>query len=120
MLRTLANLDPQPESVPINLLVPIKGTPLEGTARLDGIEFVRTIAVARLLMPKAFVRLSAGRESMSDEMQALCFFAGANSAFIGDKLLTAPNAEPSADQRLFARLGLSIMAPEGEAERAHG
>lgn len=120
MLMTLANLDPHPESVPINMLVPIQGTPLDGAPRLDALEFVRTIAVARLLMPDAFVRLSAGRESMSDEMQALCFFAGANSAFIGDKLLTAPNAEPSADARLFARLGLSIMPPAGAPERAHG
>jgi biotin synthase len=120
MLMTLANLEPHPESVPINMLVPIQGTPLDGTPRLDALEFVRTIAVARILMPNAFVRLSAGRESMSDEMQALCFFAGANSAFIGDKLLTAPNAEPSSDARLFARLGLSIMPPAGEPEQARG
>ena len=112
MLMTLSNLPHHPDSVPINMLVPVAGTPLEDAAKLDPLEFVRTIAVARILMPGAFVRLSAGRESMSDEMQALCFFAGANSAFLGDRLLTAPNTERDADMALFERLGIEIMPPE--------
>ncbi len=112
MLMTLSNLPHHPDSVPINMLVPVAGTPLEDAAKLDPLEFVRTIAVARILMPGAFVRLSAGRESMSDELQALCFFAGANSAFLGDRLLTAPNTERDADMRLFERLGIEIMPPE--------
>ena len=112
MLMTLANLPHHPDSVPINMLVPIAGTPLEDAGKLDPLEFVRTIAVARILMPGAFVRLSAGRESMSDELQALCFFAGANSAFLGDRLLTAPNTERDADMALFERLGIEIMPPE--------
>ncbi len=106
MLRTLANLPEHPESVPINLLIRIPGTPLETGEALDPIEFVRTIAVARILMPKSVVRLSAGREHMTDEMQALCFFAGANSIFYGEKLLTAGNPEKGADRALFERLGL--------------
>ena len=118
MLKTLANLDPQPESVPINMLVPIEGTPLGHVAPLDPIEFVRTIAVARLMLPKSFVRLSAGRESMTDEMQALCFLAGANSMFTGEKLLTAPNAGVDTDQRLFRRLGIEAMAPEAGSQAA--
>ncbi len=109
MLLTLASLEPQPESVPINLLVPIEGTPLGGTPRLDIFELVRTIAVARILMPRAYVRLSAGRESVSDEGQALCFYAGANSIFYGDKLLTTGNARPARDQALFDRLGIAVM-----------
>ncbi len=112
MLMTLSNLPHHPDSVPINMLVPVAGTPLEDAGKLDPLEFVRTIAVARILMPGAFVRLSAGRESMSDEMQALCFFAGANSAFLGDRLLTAPNTDRDADMRLFERLGIEIMPPE--------
>lgn len=112
MLMTLANLPHHPDSVPINMLVPVAGTPLEDAGKLDPLEFVRTIAVARILMPGAFVRLSAGRESMSDELQALCFFAGANSAFLGDRLLTAPNTELDADMELFERLGIGIMPPE--------
>ena len=112
MLMTLSNLPHHPDSVPINMLVPVAGTPLEDAAKLDPLEFVRTIAVARILMPGAFVRLSAGRESMSDELQALCFFAGANSAFLGDRLLTAPNTERDADMELFERLGIEIMPPE--------
>src|SRR3546814_15106720 len=87
MLRTLANLPKHPESVPINMLVQVEGTPFAGRAALDVLEFVRTIAVARILMPESFVRLSAGREAMTDEAQALCFFAGANSTFCGDTLL---------------------------------
>jgi biotin synthase len=109
MLLTLASLEPQPESVPINLLVPIEGTPLGGTPRLDIFELVRTVAVARILMPRAYVRLSAGRESVSDEGQALCFYAGANSIFYGDKLLTTGNARPARDLALFDRLGIAVM-----------
>jgi biotin synthase len=115
MLVTLANLEEHPESVPINMLIAIPGTPLENTPRIDPIDFVRTIAVARLMMPKSFVRLSAGRTDMSDEMQALCFFAGANSIFAGDTLLTASNPGEDADMRLFAKLGLKPMALEHHA-----
>ncbi len=110
MLRTLANLPEHPESVPINQLVQVEGTPLAGAEAVDPIEFVRTLAVARILMPASHVRLSAGRESMSDETQALCFLAGANSIFHGDKLLTTDNPEVDADRALFRRLGL---VPEG-------
>jgi len=106
LLQTLATLDPQPESVPINDLVPVPGTPLAGSEPLDPFEFVRTIAVARILMPRSHVRLSAGRASFSDELQALCFLAGANSIFYGEKLLTTGNPDTEADQRLFARLGI--------------
>lgn len=109
MLVTLANLEEHPESVPINMLIAIPGTPLENTEKIDPIEFVRTIALARLMMPKSFVRLSAGRTAMSDETQALCFFAGANSIFVGDTLLTAENPGVDADSRLFSKLGLSAM-----------
>ncbi len=109
LLQTLATLDPQPESVPINDLVPIAGTPMQGAAPLDPFEFVRAIAVARILLPRSHVRLSAGRSEFSDELQALCFFAGANSIFYGEKLLTTGNPDCEADQRLFARLGI---APE--------
>mgnify|MGYP003346916780 CR=1 FL=1 len=116
MLTTLATMTPHPESVPINMLVAIPGTPLEGRPNLEPIEFVRTIAVARILMPGAFVRLSAGREAMSDEMQALCFLAGANSAFLGDKLLTAPNPEFEHDHKLFAKLGIGFLPPEPAAK----
>lgn len=105
LLVELANLPEPPESVPINLLVKVPGTPLADVAALDPIEFVRTIAVARILMPTSHVRLSAGRESMTDEMQALCFFAGANSIFCGEKLLTTSNPGTK-DERLFAKLGL--------------
>ncbi len=110
MLVTLANLEEHPESVPINMLIAIPGTPLEHVEKLDAIDFVRTIAVARLMMPKSFVRLSAGRTEMSDETQALCFFAGANSIFVGDTLLTAGNPGEDADSGLFAKLGLEPMA----------
>src|SRR5262245_38539456 len=106
LLRTLATLDPQPESVPINDLVPVPGTPLANAGPLDAFEFVRCIAVARILMPRSHVRLSAGRSDFSDELQALCFLAGANSIFYGEKLLTTGNPDCEADQRLFARLGL--------------
>ncbi len=106
LLRTLANLPQQPESVPINELVPVAGTPLGETAKLDPFEFVRTIAVARILMPRSYVRLSAGRTEMSDEMQALCFFAGANSIFYGERLLTTGNPQNDRDRALFERLGV--------------
>lgn len=106
MLETLVNLEQHPESVPINMLVRVEGTPVADLDALDGIEFVRTIAVARVLMPESHVRLSAGREDMSDEMQALCFLAGANSIFMGEQLLTTPNPAVAKDQALFDRLGL--------------
>ena len=109
LLRTLANMPVHPESVPINNLVQVEGTPLHGTAPLDALEFVRAIAVARILMPHSMVRLSAGREHMSDETQALCFLAGANSVFLGDKLLTTPNPLPDRDTALFTRLGVEAM-----------
>ena len=113
LIAQLANLDPYPESVPINHLVQVEGTPLHerfgGNAALDPLEFVRTIAVARLTMPKAMVRLSAGRRELGDAVQALCFVAGANSIFYGDKLLTTGNPEAAADRALFAKLGLSGM-----------
>jgi biotin synthase len=110
LLQTLATLDPQPESVPINDLVPVPGTPLESAEPLDPFEFVRCIAVARILMPRSHVRLSAGRSDFSDELQALCFFAGANSIFYGEKLLTTGNPDTESDLRLFARLGLKPEA----------
>jgi biotin synthase len=106
MLRVLANLDPQPESVPINQLVPVPGTPLADGAEVDPLDFVRSIAVARILMPASHVRLSAGREDMSDELQALCFLAGANSIFYGEKLLTTGNPDTERDLALFDRLGI--------------
>ena len=106
LLHTLATLDPHPESVPINNLVQVEGTPLAGTAPIDPIEFVRIIAVARILMPRAHVRLSAGCGAMSDEMQALCFLAGANSIFHGEKLLTTGNPDTASDRALFGRLGI--------------
>jgi len=111
MLVTLANLPEPPESVPINQLVPIPGTPLGNAAPLGPIEFVRTVALARILMPTSFVRLSAGRTAMSDETQALCFFAGANSIFVGDTLLTAGNPSEREDATLFRRLGLTALQP---------
>jgi biotin synthase len=120
LLQALATLPAHPDSVPINRLVQVEGTPLAGTAELDPFEFVRTIAAARILMPKSMVRLSAGRESMSDELQALCFAAGANSIFYGEKLLTTGNPDTERDMALFARLGLVPMpvpAP-GQASEA--
>ena len=112
LLLTLANLPAHPDSVPINRLVQVEGTPLHGTVELDPFEFVRTVAVARIIMPKSMVRLSAGRESMSDELQALCFAAGANSIFYGEKLLTTGNPDTERDLALFARLGLRPMQVE--------
>jgi biotin synthase len=111
-IAELAALDPPPESVPINLLVHIPGTPLSNKQALDPIEFVRTIAVARVAMPASFVRLSAGRSGMPDHLQALCFLAGANSIFYGDKLLTTPNPDSDADQKLFEKLGIHPLAIE--------
>jgi biotin synthase len=109
MLVTLANLPKPPESVPINMLIPIAGTPLAKSKPIGGIDFVRIVALARIMMPTSFVRLSAGRSAMTDETQALCFLAGANSIFIGDTLLTAGNPEEAADQKLFRRLGLQAL-----------
>ncbi|TIR50607.1 MAG: biotin synthase BioB [Mesorhizobium sp.] len=109
MLVTLANLPEPPESVPINMLIPIPGTPLAKAEPIDPIAFVRLVALARILMPKSYVRLSAGRTAMSDELQALCFFAGANSIFVGDTLLTAENPGEDKDSALFSRLGIKPM-----------
>ncbi len=110
LLATLADLDPYPESVPINALVAVKGTALGETAPIDPIDFVRTIAAARIAMPKSYVRLSAGRETLSDEAQALCFLAGANSIFYGDTLLTTSNPEVARDNALFEKLGMTRQA----------
>ncbi len=112
LIAQLANLNPYPESVPINNLVQVEGTPLHGTAALDPLEFVRTIAAARITMPKAMVRLSAGRQEMSEGIQALCFLAGANSIFYGDKLLTTGNPEAERDRALMDRLGMRPMTRE--------
>ena len=109
MIATLAGLPAHPESVPINLLVRVEGTPLAAAETFDPLEFVRTIAVARIAMPASVVRLSAGREDMSDETQALCFLAGANSIFYGPKLLTTPNPERGSDLELMEKLGLVPM-----------
>jgi biotin synthase len=112
LLQQLATLDPHPESVPINLLVAVKGTPLGDRPPEDPLELVRMIATARLLMPRSYVRLSAGRLSLSDEAQLLCFLAGANSVFLGEKLLTTPNPEPADDSALFERLGIRLKGQE--------
>lgn len=121
LLLTLANLPEHPESVPINQLVKVAGTPLQGASEVHPLDFVRTIAVARVMMPRSYVRLSAGREQMSDEMQALCFLAGANSVFYGEKLLTTGNPDVEKDRRLFERLGLqSERLAEGAATVADG
>ncbi|UEP47939.1 biotin synthase BioB [Burkholderia ambifaria] len=117
LISQLANLNPYPDSVPINNLVAIEGTPLEGTAPLDPFEFVRTIAVARITMPKAVVRLSAGREQLDDGLQAMCFLAGANSMFYGDQLLTTSNPQTQRDRALFERLG--IRASDADAMQAN-
>jgi biotin synthase len=115
LLCELAALKPQPESVPINTLVRVAGTPLAADASvepLDWSELVRTVAAARILMPRAFVRLSAGRGELHEAAQALCFLAGANSIFVGDELLTTPNPAPASDAALFAKLGLVAMAAD--------
>ena len=117
MLLTLATLKEHPDSVPINMLIPINDTPLADVEKLDPIEFVRTIALARILMPQTHVRLSAGRTDMSDEMQAMCFFAGANSIFVGDTLLTADNPEEDKDAALFSKLGIDAMAAGCDGSR---
>ncbi|WP_035250455.1 biotin synthase BioB [Actibacterium atlanticum] len=109
MMLALATLEQHPDSVPVNMLIPIENTPLADVEKLDPIEFVRTVALARILMPKSHVRLSAGRTEMTDEMQAMCIFAGANSIFVGDTLLTADNPEEDSDQALFDRLGVTAM-----------
>ena len=118
LITQLANLDPQPESVPINMLVQVEGTPLYGTAALDPLEFVRTIAVARITLPKSFVRLSAGRQAMGEAIQALCFLAGANSIFYGDKLFTTGNPEASHDMALLEKLGMRPMGEDGPFKAA--
>ena len=110
MIATLASLPGHPESVPINMLVQVAGTPLADVQKLDPLDFVRTIAVARITMPASMVRLSAGREDMSEETQALCFLAGANSIFYGPKLLTTPNPARDRDMALLDKLGLRPMA----------
>jgi biotin synthase len=110
LLAELAGLDPQPESVPINTLVRVAGTPMEAAAELDWTELVRTVAAARILMPRAVVRLSAGRTELHEAAQALCFLAGANSIFVGEELLTTPNPAPASDAALLAKLGLEALA----------
>jgi biotin synthase len=118
LLVALANLPDHPQSVPINLLVQVEGTPMEDTDNLDPLMFVRTIAIARLMMPESYVRLSAGREHMSDETQAMCFLAGANSIFYGEKLLTTDNPDTAHDQRLFDRLGINMLEESAVDEHA--
>jgi biotin synthase len=123
LLQELANLEQQPESVPINVLVPIEKTPLAQVPSVDWVELVRAVATARILMPHSWVRLSAGREKMSEEAQTLCFMAGANSVFSGDRLLTTDNNKPDADKLLFQKLGLSKLEQErprkNDSEPAH-
>jgi biotin synthase len=114
LLRELSMLNPHPESVPVNMLVRVEGTPLASQRAVDPLELVRMIAAARILMPASMVRLSAGRLSLSDEAQALCFLAGANSIFMGDRLLTTPNPETDADRQLFDKLGMRLMTVEAE------
>ena len=116
LLIELANLEQHPESVPINMLVHMEGTRLYKNEKVDELEFVRTIAISRILMPKTYVRLSAGRESMADSMQALCFYAGANSVFYGEELLTAPNVTVEKDRELFYKLGMRIEGDEDQIE----
>lgn len=118
LLVQLANLPKQPESVPINMLVKVEGTPLANVEDLDHFEFIRCIAVARIIMPKSHVRLSAGREAMNDQMQSLCFLAGANSIFYGCKLLTAPNPETNQDMKLFSKLGINTETIAGAEDEA--
>ncbi|OCW98315.1 biotin synthase BioB [Alishewanella sp. HH-ZS] len=119
LLMQIANLPLHPESVPINMLVKVEGTPLENVADLDGFEFIRTIAVARIMLPQSHVRLSAGRSRMNEQMQALCFFAGANSIFYGDKLLTTENPAADADMQLFAKLGIVPEKRQDVSDEAH-
>ncbi|SEA20301.1 biotin synthase BioB [Alkalimonas amylolytica] len=119
LLMQLANLPEHPESVPINMLVKVQGTPLENVDDMDAFDFVRAIAVARIMMPASHVRLSAGRSRMNEQMQALCFFAGANSIFYGDKLLTTDNPEADADRQLFAKLGIRPEQRQDVSDEAH-
>lgn len=119
LLAQLSTQQPHPESVPINMLVRVEGTPLAKEESIDPLELVRMIATARILMPASMVRLSAGRLSLSDEAQALCFVAGANSIFFGDKLLTTPNPEANSDFQLLDKLGLNLIPPSGEARESH-
>ncbi|MFT6269206.1 MAG: biotin synthase [Alphaproteobacteria bacterium] len=119
LLRQLANLPRHPESVPINMLVKVKGTPLDSVDNLEPFEFIRTIAIARILMPKSFVRLSAGRESMNEQMQAMCFMAGANSIFYGCKLLTTSNPETHEDVQLFNKLGINSEHTRAYSDEAY-
>ncbi|WP_213997428.1 biotin synthase BioB [Arsukibacterium sp.] len=119
LLMQLANLPEHPQSVPINMLVKVQGTPLENVDDLDGFEFISTIAVARIMLPQSHVRLSAGRSRMNEQMQALCFFAGANSIFYGDKLLTTDNPEANADMQLFAKLGIKPEQRTDVSDEAH-
>ena len=116
LLAQLAALEPQPESVPINALVRVEGTPLADQEPLDWTELVRAVAAARILMPDAVIRLSAGRTEMHEAAQALCFLAGANSIFVGEELLTTPNPEPSSDAALLAKLGLKPLDTQGSAD----
>ncbi len=117
MIKTLANLPKHPESVPINMLIRIKGTPLEDAKPIDPIDFIRTIAVARIVMPKSYVRLAAGRTEMSAEMQTLCYLTGVNSIFLGERLLTCPNPEKSSDLTLFNKLGLQIAKQQRQTSQ---
>ncbi|MCW9050784.1 MAG: biotin synthase BioB [Motiliproteus sp.] len=119
LLITLANMPDHPESVPINMLVKVEGTPLDAVDDLEPFDFVRTIAVARILMPKSHVRLSAGRQRMNEQMQALCFMAGANSIFYGEKLLTTDNPEADSDRQLFNKLGINPEQRHGASDEAH-
>jgi biotin synthase len=115
LLHRLATFTPQPESVPINLLVPVEGTPMAGRGKVDPLDLVRAVAVARLLMPTSRIRLSAGRRDLGDADHALCFLAGANSIFAGDRLLTTPNVDGDRDDALLARLGLATATPASSA-----
>jgi biotin synthase len=119
LLAQLANLEYHPESVPINMLVKVKGTPMENVEDLDYFEFIRTIAIARIMMPKSYVRLSAGREAMNEQMQAMCFLAGANSIFYGCKLLTTSNPETHEDVTLFKKLGINSAQTRDYSDEAH-
>lgn len=119
LLMQLANLEHHPESVPINMLVKVKGTPMENVEDLDYFEFIRTIAIARIMMPKSYVRLSAGREAMNEQMQAMCFLAGANSIFYGCKLLTTSNPETHEDVTLFRKLGINSAQTRDYSDEAH-
>ena len=120
LLEQLSSLSPHPESVPVNMLVSVDGTPLEHAAPEDPLELVRTIATARILMPASMVRLSAGRMQLTDEAQALCFIAGANSVFLGDRLLTTPNPGETHDEQLFGKLGMRLTPGEVDTVNAGG